>query len=82
VVPRKEGGDWGADLVGGDFGKHIRCWRGVEDGPEAWEEENIFFFFFQILQGISKDFEFSFEFESNHAIQKFKCSSMNAQSCF
>jgi hypothetical protein len=46
------------------------------------EEENIFFFFFQILQGISKDFEFSFEFESNHAIQKFKCSSMNAQSCF
>jgi hypothetical protein len=23
AVPRKEGEDWGADSVGGDFGKHI-----------------------------------------------------------
>jgi hypothetical protein len=42
----------------------------------------LFLFPFPIFQSIfQKDFEFPFEFNSNHSIQKFKCSSINAQTC-
>jgi hypothetical protein len=42
-----------------------------------------FFFFFPIFQiHFSNDFQIKFEFNLNHSIQNFKCSSMNAQSCF
>jgi hypothetical protein len=51
-------------------------------GPKAEREKNsLFFFLFKYFKAFSNYFESSFEFESNHSIQKFKCNSMNAQTC-
>jgi hypothetical protein len=67
-----------------------RCWATEENkaGPGYWaetegERNSLSFFSFPNFQSnFLKDFESSFEFDSNHSIQKFRCSSMNAQSCF
>jgi hypothetical protein len=49
------------------------------NGQERWG--NPFSFSFPIFQShFPKDFEFTFVFEVNHSVQKFKCSSMSAQS--
>jgi hypothetical protein len=54
-----------------------------ETGQKLKTEENPFSFSFQNFQShFQKDFEIHFEFDSNHSTQNFKCSSMNAQSCF
>jgi hypothetical protein len=54
-----------------------------ESGPKLETEEKPFPFSFPIFQShFPKDFEIHFEFDANHSIQNFKCSSMNAQSCF
>jgi hypothetical protein len=45
------------------------------------EKKSLFFFLFKYFKVFSNYFESSFEFESNHSIQKFKCNSMNAQIC-
>jgi hypothetical protein len=44
--------------------------------------KSLFFFLFKYFKAFSNDFESSFEFESNHSIQKFKCNNMSAQTCF
>jgi hypothetical protein len=46
------------------------------------EMKLLLFFLFKYFKAFSNDFESSFEFESNHSIQKFKCNSMSAQTCF
>jgi hypothetical protein len=52
-------------------------------GRKARERMKLFFFFlFKYFKAFSNDFESSFEFESNHSIQKFKCNSISAQTCF
>jgi hypothetical protein len=52
-------------------------------GQKARERMKLFFFFlFKYFKAFSNYFESSFEFESNHSIQKFKCNSMSAQTCF
>jgi hypothetical protein len=66
-----------------------RC-RAAEENkadPGYWAEtegeKNPFLLPFPNFQShFPKDFESSFEFDLNHSIQKFRCSSMNAQSCF
>jgi hypothetical protein len=68
----------GRDLVGPRETALGLSWAKSRQGRKI-----LFFFLFQFFQSIfQKDFESSFEFDSNHSIQKFKCSSMNAQSCF
>jgi hypothetical protein len=58
----------------------LGCWAKTEISTE---NPFLFLFLFPIFQSIfQKDFEFPFEFNSNYSIQKFKCCSMNAQSCF
>jgi hypothetical protein len=61
--------------------------RPLAGRDERWAENRkkmIFLFFpFLIFQSqFSKDFQIHFEFDLIHSIQNFKCSSMNAQSCF
>jgi hypothetical protein len=52
-------------------------------GRKRGREVNSFFFFlFKYFKSFSNYFESSFEFESNHSSQKFKCNSMSAQTCF
>jgi hypothetical protein len=51
-----------------------------ESRPESRERIRNPFPIFQIH--FSNDFQIKFEFNLNHSIQNFKCSSMNAQSCF
>jgi hypothetical protein len=51
-----------------------------ENRPESRERIRNPFPIFQIH--FSNDFQIKFEFDLNHSIQNFKCSSMNAQSCF
>jgi hypothetical protein len=41
-----------------------------------------FFSFSSFSKEFQIDFEFSFELESNHSIQKLKCNCMSAQTCF
>jgi hypothetical protein len=91
---RREGATaWAGSAVGGGHGRAHRLLGCDLDGPrrsaraELGQKPNRIgfpsLFIFQIFQShFPKDFESSFEFESNHSIQKFKCSSMNAQSCF
>jgi hypothetical protein len=76
ALERRAGRAAGREL--GWAGKRgVRCWA-----KNRIEEEIPFLFLFPIFQSIfQKDFEFPFEFNSNHSIQKFKCSSMNAQTC-
>jgi hypothetical protein len=59
----------GRALLG--YGGKIR--PGRNSGLKPKGRGKSFFFLFQ------KDFESSFEFGSNHSIQKIKCSSINAQ---
>jgi hypothetical protein len=55
----------------------------TELGRNPNEDEFPFLFLFLIFQShFSNDFQIKFEFDLNHSIQNFKCSSMNAQSCF
>jgi hypothetical protein len=59
-----------------------RAGRTAELGRNRIGEEIPFLFLFPLFQSIfQKDFESSFEFDSNHSIQNFKCSSMSAQTC-
>jgi hypothetical protein len=52
-------------------------------GPKARRKEIFFFFFlFKYYKAFPNNFESKFEFESNHSLQKFKCNSMSAQTCF
>jgi hypothetical protein len=75
---------WEADagarkLLGYDLDGPRERGARAELGQKPKREEIFFSFSFPIFQShFPKDFEFSFEFESNHSIQKFKCSSMNA----
>jgi hypothetical protein len=92
--PKREGGEWKVGRAQGE-GRRGRAlpattWTAQERGALglSWaksrnERKKTFSFSFLIFQShFPKDFESSFKFESNHSIQKFKCSSMNAQSCF
>jgi hypothetical protein len=57
--------------------------RQAETGRNPDEMNFSSLFLFPIFQSkFSKDFQIKFEFDLNHSIQNFKCSSMNAQSCF
>jgi hypothetical protein len=51
----------------------LGCWAKTK-----MSTENPFIFPFLIFQSI---FQKDFEFNSNHSIQKFQCSNMNAQTC-
>jgi hypothetical protein len=52
-------------------------------GKRPGKKVNSFSFSFSNFSKLfSKDFQIKFEFDLNHSIQNFKCSSMNAQSCF
>jgi hypothetical protein len=54
------------------------CWA----RPNPIREMKILFFFFSnFSKHFQINFEFPFEFESNHSSQKFKCNSMSAQTC-
>jgi hypothetical protein len=62
---------------------HVGRPRRAELGRKPNEADFPFSFSFLVFQNhFPKDFEIHFEFNSNHSIQNFKCSSMNAQSCF
>jgi hypothetical protein len=93
--PKREAeGGKGKWVARGEGRRGARCWAGSWTAQErealglSWAKNRkgrkiLFFFPFPIFQShFLKDFESSFEFNSNHSIQKFKCSSMNAQSCF
>jgi hypothetical protein len=57
--------------------------KAAETGRNPDEMNFSSLFLFPIFQSkFSKDFQIKFEFDLNHSIQNFKCSSMNAQSCF
>jgi hypothetical protein len=52
-------------------------------GPKARRNEIFFFFFlFKYYKAFLNNFESKFKFESNHSLQKFKCNSMSAPTCF
>jgi hypothetical protein len=58
---------------------------GCEEKQAQNPKETVFSFLYLFLifqSQFSKDFQIKFEFDLNHTIQNFKCSSMNAQSCF
>jgi hypothetical protein len=60
-----------------------RGWLPTELGRKPKERRIPFsFFLFKYFKAFLNYFESSFEFKSNHSIQKFKYNSMSAQTCF
>jgi hypothetical protein len=56
---------------------------GLPGRKQGREVKLLFLFFlFKYFKAFSNYFKSSFEFESNHSNQKFKCNSMSAQTCF
>jgi hypothetical protein len=87
----RNAGAGGRRETGRRWQAEVDTWK--SDGPRAlgckekrakirMKRISLFFLFPVFQNHFPKGFEIHFEFNSNHSIQNFKCSSMNAQLCF